>query len=166
MVVKKARRPRADSKESAVTTFVAAARRKIVPPDDMTMDRTDKRIFDEIINEFAKVDWTAHSIRVAALLARTIHDMQDDQEDLRTEGSVSVNGNGNPVMNPRRTACQGYASQINQMRRTLALHATAGSSKRDVGKRRTIHRDQEADSPLHHEDDDLISLPRNSLGNA
>lgn len=156
MPEKKARRPRADSREEAVKTFVAT-NRVISPPADMKMDTTDNRVFFEIISEFAKVDWTSHSIRVAALLARTIHDMMADQEELRREGSVIENDRGNPVMNPRRTACQGYASQINQMRRTLALHATAGSSKADVAKRRGIHSDQEADSPIG--DDDLIATP-------
>ena len=156
---KKPRRARADSKEEAVRTMIAAATRNILPPDDVTYDKTDLVLFNEIIAEFATVDWTPHTVRVAWFLARTMHEMQDDLEELRSEGSVIENARGTPVMNPRRTACQGYAGQINQFRRTLALHATAGSSKEDTATRRGHHKAQENDNPLDDDDDALLAVP-------
>jgi hypothetical protein len=158
---KKARRARVDSKESAVLAFVHAGK-KINPPDDIEFSDADSVIFDEIITEFANVDWSRHAVRLACLLARTIADMQEDQKELRDEGSVIQNDRGNYMMNPRRTACQGYATQIIQLRRTLALHATAGSSKGDVGKRRGINKAHQADSPLPSDDEEgdaLIATP-------
>lgn len=153
------RRARVDSKESAVVAM-AHANRRIAPPNDMVddFDEVDEIIFDEIISEFANVDWSKHSIRLAALLTRTIRDMMEDQKELRDEGSVIQNDKGNYAVNPRRTACQGYASMIMQMRRSLALHATAGAKKGDVGNRRNINKNNEADAP--DDDDDMIPFPK------
>lgn len=157
------RRARVDSKESAVVAM-AHANRRIVPPSDMlakmSADRVDHLtvIFDEIINEFANVDWTKHSIRLAATLARTMVAMQEDMDELEDEGSVIQNDRGNYMMNPRRTACQGYSGMILQMRRSLALHATAATKATDLNKRRNINKDNEADAP--DDDDDLIPMPK------
>lgn len=152
------RKARADSKEQAVKTMIAATS-PIYPPDDMLMRDNDMRIFNEIIAEFANVDWSAHTVRIAALLARTIQDMIEDQELLREEGSVVYNDRGNSAMNPRRTAVQGYSSVLANMRRTLALHATAGGNKGAVAKKTGIHKGQEADNPLDDNDDDLLNTP-------
>ena len=139
------------------------ANRKIVPPDNMTMSVDDVEAFNEIIEEFANVDWTKHNIRIAAILARTITDMITDQEALRDEGSVVYNDKGNAAVNPRRTACQSFASQINQMRRTLALHALATGQKADLTKRRAINKGSQDASPLasdEDEEDQLIAMPK------
>lgn len=154
---KPARRQRVDSKEGQVAAMIHANRR-IDPPQDMIgeMNEVDIRLFNEIIDEAPNITWTGHTIRVAAILARTLHDMLEDQRELRDEGSVLMNDKGNYVMNPRRTACQGYAGQIINLRRTLALHATAGTSKRDVGKRRNYQKGAEDNAP--EDEDDLIPM--------
>src|SRR5688572_3999696 len=105
------RRARVDSKESAVTAMIHA-NRVIEPPASMlkSMNAECIDIFNEIISEFANVDWTKHSIRLATLLAKTMLAMQEDMEELDDEGSVIQNDRGNYMMNPRRTACQGYAN--------------------------------------------------------
>lgn len=158
----RARAQRVDSKESAVVAM-AHANKVIVPPADFTknMSEDDREkftiIFNEIIEEFAKVDWTKHSIRLAAMLARTMKAMQDDFDELDDEGSVIQNDRGNYMMNPRRAACQGYSGMILQMRRSLALHAMAvGGKPSEMGRRKGINKGNEADAP---DDDDLLPMP-------
>lgn len=161
-----ARRTRVDSKENHVLAVIHA-QRTILPPADIVFDKGDEVIFNEIIQEFANIDWTPHAIRLAAILTRTIADMQEDQKELRDEGSVLQNDKGNYVMNPRRTACQGYANQIIQLRRTLALHATAGGQKAQVGRTREINKRHQASAPLPSDEngeEGLISLPPAPVG--
>lgn len=154
------RRARSDSKEEAVKTMIAATQTIVPPPDLATeMKPLDFIIFDEVIAEFANVAWTKHTIRIAAMLARTINDMQEDQKELRTEGSVCYNDRGNSYMNPRRTAVQGYSSVLANLRRTLSLHATAGGNKGAVAKKAGIQKGQQADNPLDDDDESLLNTP-------
>lgn len=154
---KKARRSRVDSQQEQVAAM-SHAHREIDPPADMAgdMDELDHILFQEVIDEAPKISWTPHAVRIAAMLARTIRDMLDDQKELRDEGSVISNDRGNFIMNPRRNACQGYASQIMALRRSLALHATAGGRTQDVGKRRQHQKNAQAAAP--EDDDDLIPM--------
>ena len=151
------RKQRVDSKEQRVATMIAA-NREIKPPASMEFSDLDHENFNEIIDEFASIQWTNHTVKIAAILARTITDMIEDQEALREEGSVAYSEKGTPVANPRRTACQGYASQIMNMRRSLALHATAGTTKRDKGIE-TAHRKAAENDANGVTDDDLINTP-------
>lgn len=154
---KKTRRTRADSKESAVETFVDA-KKVIRPPSDMTFSNIQTMIFSEIIDEFANVDWTAHSIRLAATLAMALAMLQEAQSDMSASQFVVPNAKGNPVPNPIISVINSLSSQVLGMRRSLALHAISGQNKVDVGKRRSIRRGQQNDAPENG--DDLISTPR------
>ena len=153
------RKARVDSKESAVKAMIAA-KVEITPPDDMKFNAKQLRSFNEIVGEFANVQWTDHSIRLAALLARTVVRMMEDQESLEDEGTVSENARGNPVLNPRSSAIQSAASQIMQMRRTLALHAMAGGAKKsNLGNAGNINKENQANSPLDDDEDLLPTAP-------
>lgn len=152
------RKVRADSKEEAVRTFIAA-NKVVEPPKGMDFTKEQRVIFDEVIAEFAKIDWSDHSIRLAALLARSIDMLDDAQTALADEGLTSMSQRGTPCINPNLSASNMLSGQIMSLRRTLALHATAGSSKADTGKRRGIHKSQENDSPLTDDPDNLINTP-------
>lgn len=153
------RKARVDSKPEQVKTMIASATRDVNPPAKLKLDEDELEIFDEIIAEFATIDWSSHSIRLAAILARTMSMMQEAQSDLASEGFTTKNARGNDVMNPVASAMNMMASQVMSMRRTLALHATAGAKKGDVGNRRNQRKAQEADNPLDDDDEELLAVP-------
>lgn len=150
------RRQRIDSAPAAVRVMSKAAS-EIVPPSNVPLDRGDMPFFVSVIAEFARSEWTAHQLELAAMLARTMADLEREQRELRDEGSVVVTEKGTPVVNPRKAVVQMHASSILSFRRSLSLHARAqGGEARDVGKRRGMAREIEADNPL---DDELLARP-------
>jgi hypothetical protein len=152
----KARRQRIDSTTAAVGVM-ASATRAIEPPSNVPLDPGDMGFFASVLAEFARSEWTAHQLELAAMLARTMADLEREQRELRGEGSVVVTEKGTPVVNPRKAVVQMHASSILSFRRSLSLHARAqGGEARDVGKRRAMALGIEADNPL---DDELLAKP-------
>jgi len=150
------RKQRIDSRSEAVRVMSRAAA-DIVPPSNVPLDKSDMPFFASVIAEFARSEWTAHQLELAAMLARTMADLEREQRLLREEGATALSERGTPVVNPRKTVVQMHASTILSFRRSLALHARAqGGDARDIGKRREIARGIEANNPL---DDDLIAKP-------
>lgn len=148
-----ARRPRVDSVEAAVASARASA---IVPPSNVPLDAADMTFFASVIDEFARSELTAHQLELAAMLARTMADLERDQRLMREEGPVLATEKGAPVVNPRKTVIQMNASTILSYRRSLSMHARAqGGEARDVGKRRGIAKGHEMD----HGDDDFLARP-------
>ena len=151
-----ARKERADS-AAAQVKVMAAATRSITPPASVPLADEDLVFFVHVVAEFARVEWTDHQLEMAALLARTMADLEREQRLLRSEGSVLISARGTPVINRRKTVVQMHTATILSVRRSLALHARAqGGEARDVGRRRRIAKDAEEDSPL---EDDLLARP-------
>lgn len=154
------RRPRMDSKDEMVRIF-NGANKEILPPEHVPLDETDMPFFRNVIAEFAKAEWTAHQIEMAAMLARSMRDMESEQRKLREEGSVAYSEKGTPVVNPRKTVVQMLSGTILSMRRSLALNARAQSpnlSGKDTAKRRDMAKQHEA-MALDSGEDDLIARP-------
>lgn len=136
---------------------MSRATEEITPPSNVPLDKSDLPFFASVIAEFARSEWTAHQLEIAAMLARTMSDLEREQRALRDEGSVMATEKGTPVVNPRRSVVQMHASSILSFRRSLSLHARAqGGESRDVAKRRDMAKSIEADNPL---DDDLLARP-------
>ena len=151
------KRQRIDSAAEAVRV-ASGAGRSIDPPSNVPLDASDLPFFASVIAEFARSDWTAHQLELAAMLARTMADLEREQRDLRVEGSVMASERGTPVVNPRKAVVQMHASSILSFRRSLSLHARAqGGEARDVAKRRNQAKAIESDNPL--DDDGLIARP-------
>lgn len=150
------RKARIDSASEQVRVM-GAATREIVPPSNVPLEPGDLPFFASVIAEFARSEWSAHQLELAAMLARTMADLCREQRSLRDEGSVVTTDKGTPVVNPRKAVVQMHASTILSFRRSLALHARAqGGDARDIGKRRAGAKAIEADNPL---DDDLLARP-------
>jgi hypothetical protein len=129
----------------------------IVPPSNVPLQKCDLPFFVSVIAEFARSEWTAHQLEIAAMLARTMADLNREQMALRKEGSVMASERGTPVVNPRKTVVQMHAATILSFRRSLSLHARAqGGEARDVARRRAGAKTIEADNPL---DDELLARP-------
>lgn len=150
------RKPRIDSAGEAVRVM-AAATKAIEPPSNVPLDDQDIPFFSNVIGEFARSEWTAHQLEIAAMLARTMADLVREQKLLRDEGGIAYSEKGTPVANPRKTIVQMHASSILSFRRSLSLHARAQAGEaRDVAARRKAAVNIEAENPL---DDDLLARP-------
>lgn len=152
-----ARKTRSDSASEQVKVM-AKSTRQIHPPATVPLDDTDMPFFANVIEEFARSEWTGHQLELAALLARVMSDMNREQLALRAEGSVVKTDKGTPVVNPRKSVIQMHASTITSYRRSLGLHARAREGEaRDQGKRRAQAKQIEGDNPL---DDELLARPQ------
>lgn len=153
---RKPRKARIDSASEAVRVM-AKATTEIEPPDNVPLDDEDRPFFRNVIAEYARSEWSAHQLELAAMLARTMADLTREQALLRSEGGVAYSEKGTPVANPRKSIVQMHAGSILSFRRSLALHARAQAGEaRDVAKRRDAAKQIEADNPL---EDDLLARP-------
>lgn len=151
------RKARVDSAAEAVRIMGKSAS-EISPPANVPLDAEDLPFFNNVISEYARSEWSAHQLELAAMLARTMADLTREQKLLRDEGGVAYSEKGTPVVNPRKVLVQMHASSILSFRRSLSLHARGqGGEARDVAKRRESAKDIESDNPL--EEDDLLARP-------
>lgn len=149
------RKTRIDSTAAAVSVAKASSA-EINPPSNVPLDAADLPFFASVIAEFARSEWTAHQLELAAMLARTMADLNAEQIAMREEGSICKTEKGTPVINPRKTAIQMHYSNIHSARRSLSLHARAqGGEARDVAKRRDVTKEIEGDTGS----DDLLARP-------
>jgi len=149
-----ARKQRIDSSAAAVRVMQGATR-QIQPPAHVPLDDCDWPFFENVIEEFARSEWTEHQIELAAMLARTMANLEEQQRLLRSEGFVSASERGTPVANPRVAVTKGLTGDILSMRRSLSLHARAQKGEaRDVAKRQDQAKSVETDLG-----DDLLARP-------
>lgn len=150
------RKARIDSAAEAVRVM-AKSTTEIKPPTNVPLDSEDMPFFQSVIAEYARSEWSAHQLELAAMLARTMADLTREQQLLRTEGGVAYSDKGTPVANPRKSIVQMHASSILSFRRSLSLHARAQAGEaRDIAKRRGAAKEIEGDNPL---EDDLLARP-------
>lgn len=150
------RKARIDSAAEAVRVMAKSAA-AINPPENVPLDTADLPFFRNVIAEYARSEWSAHQLELAAMLARTMADLVREQKLLRDEGGVAYSEKGTPVANPRKSIVQMHASSILSFRRSLSLHARAQAGEaRDVAKRRGAAKQIEGDNPL---EDDLLARP-------
>lgn len=148
------RKSRVDSAAAAVK-IMQGATRQIQPPAHVPLDDCDWPFFESVIEEFARAEWTEHQIELAAMLARTMANLESEQRNLRSEGFTTKSDRGTPVANPRVTITKGLTGDILSMRRSLALHARAQKGEaRDVSKRQNHAKAIETDL-----DDELLARP-------
>lgn len=151
------RKARIDSTSEAVRVLADSAK-PIDPPSNVPLDDCDLPFFANVLSEFARSEWSSHQLELAAMMARTMADLEREQRDLRREGSVMATEKGTPVVNPRKAVVQMHASTILSFRRSLSLHARAqGGEARDVAKRREGAKGIESAMP--DEADDLLARP-------
>jgi len=154
--VKKAKRDRIDSTSEQVKVMAASAK-GIGPPSNVPLSKKDMPFFVNVLDQFARSDWTAHDLEVAAMLARSMCDLNEEQQILRTEGYITARQNGTTVENPRLRVVKSLSGDLLSFRRSLSLHARAREGDaRDVAKRRSMSKDIESNNPL---DDDLLARP-------
>ncbi|XUY27817.1 terminase small subunit [Agrobacterium sp. rho-8.1] len=148
------KKSRVDSVAEAVR-IASAAIEEITFPENVPLDEGDVPFFKNVIAEYARAEWSAHQLEIAAMLARTMADLVREQDLLRSEGAVAYSEKGTPLANPRKSIVQMHASSILSFRRSLALHARAIQGEaRDSAKRRDTAKEIEAGAST---DDDLLA---------
>lgn len=149
-----ARRNRIDSVEAAVSASQKAGR-EITPPSNVPLKKGDLPFFASVIDEFARSEWTAHQLELAAMLAIKMRMLRDELSTLEAEGFTLVSANGAPCQNPRLGGVRMLDTSVMATRRSLQLHARAtGGEARDTGNRRGIAKGYEGDAG-----DDLLARP-------
>jgi len=126
------------------------AGKPIVPPPHVPLDNGDQPFFANIVEEFARADWTPHQLEMAAMLARSMHDFAVESMMMRDEGGV-VAGDKGMVPNPRKAIVQMHSNNIVSFRRSLAMHATAKGKVDDIAKRTVMAHEIQAQSPFNDE---------------
>ncbi|WP_313349799.1 hypothetical protein [Paracoccus sp. (in: a-proteobacteria)] len=148
------RRKRIDSVEAAIEVAQRSGR-QISPPSNVPLGKDDLPFFASVIDEFARSEWTAHQLELAALMARKMRLLRDELTSLEAEGFVLTRADAAPCQNPRLGGVRMLDTSIMATRRSLQLHARAqGGEAREVSKRRGIAKDYEGDL-----DDDLLARP-------
>lgn len=151
---KTARKPRSDS-ISEMTRVMSGAAVEIAPPSHVSLEDMDWPFWHNVVAEFARADWTEHQLELAAMLSRTMANLEQDQRLLRQEGTIIVreilDGNGAvkkivSCTNARARAIQEGMNQVLALRRSLALHAKAKhGSNNDAGKKLAANKRTEMD---------------------
>ena len=93
-------RKRTDSKENAAQIMAKSAV-PITVPSNVTLSETDIPFYHNVFGEFARSQFTENALGIAAMMARTIHDLDAEQQELREEGYIAVRENGTTTENPR-----------------------------------------------------------------
>lgn len=138
---------------AAAVGIVSRAARAITVPAHVPLTAEDLPFWNSVIAEFARSEWTDHQLELAAMLARTMADLEREQVMLRNEGTISYSDKGTPVVNPRKSMIQMHAGTILSFRRSLSLHARAQGEAETIGPRRAQAKEIEAAAGF---DDDLI----------
>ena len=148
-MTKTTRKPRSDSVSEAIRIMQGAAR-ELAPPSHVPLQDMDWPFWESVTAEFARADWTEHQLECAAMLARTMADLEENQRLLRSEGLIMVkeilgpDGSVKKILsceNMRARAVQTMMGQVLAMRRSLALHARAKSgSNADAAKQREANK--------------------------
>lgn len=125
--------------------IAASALKEIELPENVQLGERDIPFFKNIIAEFAKAEWTEHQLEIAAMLARVMSDLEQEQRVLRDEGFIAVRENGTTVENPRARVTKSLTGDILSLRRSLALHAYARGEADKLGKRKEMARAIERD---------------------
>lgn len=142
---------------STQSSIQAMAGKQILPPDHVPLQDKDLPFFHNIVLEFAKSQWSNHQLELAAMLARMMADLEEEQRKLREEGTVMYSEKGTPVVSPRKTVVQMLAGSILSMRRSLALHACAQGETHNISK--SIRNSKMIEADAESVTDDLIARP-------
>lgn len=117
-------RKRTDSKENAAKIMAQAAQ-PLTVPSNVPLETNDLAFYHNVIAEFARSEWTQHALEIAAMMARTMHDLNAEQQALRAEGYISMRENGTSVENPRTRIVKSLTGDLLSLRRSLGVSARA-----------------------------------------
>lgn len=148
------RKTRSDAVGVAIKAMENAA--KAIPRPPVALRQQDEAFWPGIYKAKSVDEWTDAHLVVGAQLARTMADLEKQQEALDAEGAVLENARGTMVMNPRVTVLEGLARREMALMRALGLTGKANVDPRDqAGKRKIEQQSRKLREEL--EDDPLLA---------
>ena len=150
------KRNRADSAASAVKAMFNAAKISIEVPLHVNLRDGDLVFYDGVVRARARDEWTETDLVVAAQLARCLADIEKEQIQLDTEGTVIPNDKGTLVVNPRVSVLEQFARREMALMRTLRMGGRIAGAARDEAPARKIER-QSRKLREELEDDELLA---------
>ena len=118
--------------------------------------KTDLPFFTNVLSEFARSQWSEHALEIAAMMARTMADLNSEQQALRLEGYIVQRQNGTTVENPRQRIVKSLTGDLLSLRRSLGVNARAREEAHVANKKTQIAKVIEANAPV---DDGLLARP-------
>jgi hypothetical protein len=160
------RKPRSDS-VAEVTRISQGATQQIVPPAHVPLTEAQWPFWLSVIDEYARADWTFHQLELAAMLARTMCSLEEQQRLLEEEGVIKLRevfdkeGDLKRVVeweNARARGVQTMMGQVLSIRRSLALHVRgkSGGNNKDAAHQREANREVERKTK-QGKDDELLA---------
>jgi hypothetical protein len=134
------KRTRATSAESAVKAMVNAAKGDLQPPEHVKLREGDAPFWTGVVRARARDEWSEADLVVAAQLARCQADIEKEQVELDTEGTVVKNDRGTLVANPRVSVLEQLARREMALMRTLRMGGRIAGDARDESGKRKIER--------------------------
>jgi hypothetical protein len=150
------KRNRADSAASAVKAMVNAAKGDIPVPAHVKLRKGDEVFWQGVVRARARDEWTDADLVVAGQLARCQADIEREQQDLDSEGTVVKNDRGTMVLNPRVSVLEQFARREMALMRTLRMGGRVAGAARDEAPGRKIER-QSRQVRAELEDDELLA---------
>jgi len=150
------KRTRADSAENAAKVMSAAGQ-TVYAPSTVPLSADDLPFFSNVIEEFARSQWSTHALELAAMMARCMCDLNREQQELRVEGFIAVRENGTTVENPRARVVKSLTGDLLSLRRSLGVNARAREEAHVASKKTAISKAYEKDAT---DLDDLIARPQ------
>ena len=145
-----------NSATSAVKAMVNAAKGIPKPPAHVKLRQQDLAFWPGVYKAKSVDEWTEAHLVIGAQLARSMADLEKQQELLDSEGTVIENARGTMVMNPRVSVLEGLARREMALMRALGLTGKANVDPRDsAGKRKVEQQSRKLREEL--EDDELLA---------
>ncbi len=133
-----------------------AETQELLAPAHIELTDDDKPFWNNILAEKPKIEWTEHDLELAALLARSMSKLVQEQNQLEDEGSVLYSDKGNAYGNPRARMVSDLSSRVMKYRQSLGLH-----NRGKVGEPRDVKRQRDAAKPFQDmaDPDPLFARP-------
>jgi len=132
-------RKRTDSEENAAQIMAKSAV-PITVPSNVTLSETDIPFYHNVSGEFARSQWTENAVEIAPMMARMMHDLDAEQQELREEGYIAVRENGTTVENPRTRIVKNLTFDLLSLRRSLNVNARARVAAHVASKKNKLQR--------------------------
>jgi len=141
---------------SAVKAMANAAKAIPRPPAHVALRPQDEPFWPGIYKAKSVDEWTDAHMVIGAQLARSMADLEKQQNLLDSEGTVIENAKGTMVMNPRVSVLEALARREMALMRALGLTGKASADPRDAqGKRKIEQQSRKLREEL--EDDELLA---------
>lgn len=152
-----AKRQKITSAEMTVEVMQKASE-ELLPPKYIKLSAKDKPFWEGILKEKAKIEWSEHDLGIAAMLAKSMRQLEEESNWLESEGCIMMSDRGAPCHNPRMKMVADLHSRVMKYRMSLSLNSRAkGGETRDIERRREIAKGIEANNPL---EDDMLAMPK------